>query len=263
MNKFVDTHSHIYLSQFNEDLDECMVRAADAGVDKIILPNIDSQTVPELLSLMEKYPNECKGLMGLHPTHVKDNYKDQLDVIFRELSSGKYIGVGEIGIDLYWDKTFLKEQIEAFTQQIKYAIEHNLPFVIHARDSFDEVFQALEKIGESKYNGILHAFTGNDQQAKQATDFGLLLGIGGIVTFKNSGLADVLVNVDLNHLVLETDSPYLAPTPHRGKRNESSYIPFIAAKIAEVKHLTIEEVADITSQNAKVLFKLSDNIGSN
>ncbi len=258
MNKFIDTHSHIYLDQFEEDLDECMLRAAKEGVEQIILPNIDSQSIPELVALLGKYPKECKGLMGLHPTHVKDNFEEELEGVFKELSSGKYIGIGEIGIDLYWDKTFLKQQKNAFIQQVKYAMQLDIPFVIHARDSFNEIFQALNEIGEKEYKGILHAFTGNERQAQQAIEFGLLLGIGGIVTFKNSGLSDVIADIDLNHLVLETDSPYLAPTPHRGKRNESSYIPLIAAKIADVKGLTLDEVAKVTTRNAKELFKLND-----
>jgi TatD DNase family protein len=256
MIQYIDTHSHIYLPEFSNDLDECVHRAVNSGVEKIVLPNIDSKTIEPLDGLLSKFPKHCFGLMGLHPTHVKDNYKQELDTIFNALESGKYIGVGEIGIDLYWDKTHIKEQIDALIQQINYAYTKQLPFIIHVRDSFDEIFDTLYKIGKSNYRGIFHAFTGTIEQAKKAADLGLLIGIGGIVTFKNSGLANVVKELDLNQLVLETDSPYLAPTPHRGKRNESSYIPLIASKIAEIKGIRVEEVARITTNNAESLFRI-------
>jgi TatD DNase family protein len=246
----------MYLSQFDSDRAETVERAINGGVDRIILPNIDSESVHSLKTLMKAYPNNCFGLMGLHPTHVKDNYTSELEIIFKELESGNYIGVGEIGIDLYWDKTHIQEQTEAFVQQVSYAQEHNLPFVIHARDSFNEIFDALEKAGYSSYKGIFHAFTGDYSQAQKAIELGLLLGIGGIVTFKNTHLAEVVSQVDLNHLVLETDSPYLAPTPNRGKRNESSYIPLIAEKIGQLHGVKINEVARITTENAERIFKI-------
>lgn len=252
--KLIDTHSHMYLPQFDEDRKESVERAVAAGVEKIVLPNIDSESVVPLKNLMKQFPENCFGLMGLHPTHAKENYREELDIIFKELDSGTYVGVGEIGIDLYWDKTHLKEQIDAFIQQVKYAIDKGIPFIIHARDSFEEVFQALESIGESKFKGVFHAFTGTKEYADRAIDMGLLLGIGGIVTFKNGGLAEVVSEIDLNHLVLETDSPYLAPTPHRGKRNESSYVRLVAEKIAELKACTVQEVAKITTHNAQSIF---------
>ena len=256
MTPYIDTHSHIYLPQFSEDVDECIQRAIHAGVDRILLPNIDSESIPALNALVNKYPRNCFGLMGLHPTHVKDNYKEELDCIFATLESGNYIGVGEIGIDLYWDKTHIEQQIEVFIEQVKYSINKSIPFIIHARDSFNEIFEALNKIGDRHYSGIFHAFTGNIEHAQKAIDMGLLLGIGGIVTFKNAGLAEVVEQLDLNHLVLETDSPYLAPTPHRGGRNESSYITLIAKKIADMKGVPVEEVARVTTQNAEKIFKI-------
>lgn len=254
--KLVDTHSHMYLSQFDKDLDICVERAISSGVEKIVLPNIDSESIDPLNLLVEKYPKNCFGLMGLHPTQVKNNFKEELSIILNELDTGKYVGVGEIGIDLYWDKAHIKEQTEVFIQQVKYAIDKNIPFIIHARESFDEIFEALESIDQPSFNGIFHAFTGTLEHANRAIDMGLLLGIGGIVTFKNAGLAEVVEQLDLNHLVLETDSPYLAPTPHRGKRNESSYIRLIAEKIANLKGVTLEEVARSTTNNAEGLFKI-------
>lgn len=254
MTKYIDTHSHMYLPQFSEDVDECVHKAINAGVDKIVLPNIDSESIPLLNTLLEKFPKNCFGLMGLHPTSVKENYKTELDNVFATLESGKYIGLGEIGIDLYWDKTHISQQIEVFSEQVKYSIDKKLPFIIHARDSFNEIFNTLNKITNTKYSGIFHAFTGNIEQAEQAIDMGLLIGIGGIVTFKNSGLAEVVEQININHIVLETDSPYLTPTPHRGKRNESSYITLIAQKIADIKGVSLEELAQVTTKNAEELF---------
>ena len=254
--KLVDTHSHMYLEQFDYDRAESVQRAISSGVEQIILPNIDSESIPSLKSLLKEFPANCYGLMGLHPTHVKDEYKQELSIIEKELDIGNYIGVGEIGIDLYWDKTHLKEQIDAFVKQVQWAIDRKIPFIIHARDSFEEVFEALESMQQSTFTGIFHAFTGNLEYAKRAIDMGLLLGIGGIVTFKNGGLAEVVEQLDLNHLVLETDSPYLAPTPHRGKRNESSYVRLVAEKLASLKGVAIEDVAEITTRNAKNIFKV-------
>lgn len=256
MNLFIDTHSHLYLPQFDNDRNQCIERAVDKGVDKIVLPNIDAESISALNNMLEQYSEICCGLMGLHPTHVKANFRQELDAVFSALEAGKYKGVGEIGIDLYWDKTHLKEQTEAFLLQVNYALAHDLPIVIHARDSFNEIFGALESIDVGSFKGIFHAFTGNIKDAKRAIDMGLLIGIGGIVTFKNAHLANVVEQLDLNHLVLETDSPYLAPTPYRGKRNESSYIPLIAEKIASIKNTSVEEVARVTTNNAEMLFNL-------
>lgn len=253
---FIDTHSHIYLPHFDEDRELAVLRAEESKVNKIILPNIDAESVNANKDLAQKYPENCFSLMGLHPTHVKDNYLDELKVVFSELDTDFYKGVGEIGIDLYWDKTHFEEQKDAFRKQVEYALKHDLPFVIHSRDSFDELIEVLEQINHAAYKGIFHAFSGDINQAQRVIEMGFLIGIGGVVTFKNSKLPEVVEQVDLNHIVLETDSPYLAPTPHRGKRNESSYIPLIAKKIADLKSVNLYEVANVTSSNAINLFGL-------
>lgn len=256
MPRFIDTHTHLYLSDFDKDRDNCLQSAIEAGVDRMILPNIDSDSIKALNQLTESYPQNFYALMGLHPTYVKEDYRSELKIIFNHLESGKYKGVGEIGLDLYWDKKFLIEQIDAFLKQMNYAIEKKLPAIIHVRDAFDETFAALERLEVKKIDGIFHAFTGNLEQAQKAIEFGFLIGIGGIISFKNTHLKEVVRNLDLNHLVLETDSPYLAPVPHRGKRNESSYIPLVAECIAQIKGITVEEVADVTTRNAVSIFQI-------
>ncbi len=253
---FIDTHSHFYLPQFDEDVDRCITNAKDSGVAKIILPNIDSETILANKKLSAKYPDTCYSLMGLHPTHVKENYEEELASVLSELENGNYVGVGEIGMDLYWDKTFIEEQKDAFRQQISYAKAKDLPFVIHSRESFREVIEVLESLNTEKFKGIFHAFSGSVEEAGKVIEMGFYIGIGGVVTFKNSSLPELVKQVDLNHIVLETDSPYLAPTPYRGKRNESSYIPIIAKKIAEIKEVKLEEVAEITSWNSINLFNI-------
>jgi TatD DNase family protein len=253
---FIDTHAHLYLNQFDNDIDEVIKRATDVHVDTIILPNIDSASIKPLHNLAERYPDFCVPLMGLHPTHIKENYQQELTRVFSQLGQYAYKGMGEIGIDLYWDKTFLMQQQLAFEQQLDYALENDLPVVIHARDSFNEILEIVKGNRYSNLKGIFHAFTGDRNLAEEIIDLGYLLGIGGIITFKNSHLSDVIGEIDLCHLVLETDSPYLAPTPFRGKRNESSYVPIIADYLAQIKKTGIEEVAEITSANAKKLFQL-------
>jgi TatD DNase family protein len=256
MLKFVDTHSHIYLPDFDEDREECIARAAGFGVDTIILPNIDSVSVEPLISTVKKYPVNCFPLLGLHPTHVKMEYLDELDKVLAAFTKYKFYGIGEIGIDLYWDKTFFEQQKIAFKQQVNFALEKELPVVIHARDSFDEIIQCLKEINANHFSGIFHAFTGNISHANEVIEMGFSIGIGGVVTFKNSLLPDVVRQIDLNHIVLETDSPYLAPMPYRGKRNESAYIRLIAEKVADIKGVKIDEVADTTTKNACSTFKL-------
>lgn len=256
MLRFVDTHTHLYLPDFDIDRDACLKNALDAGVDRMILPNIDSHSVEALNQLTEASPQNFFPLMGLHPTYVKEDYLNELNCIFTHLESGKYKGVGEIGLDLYWDQKYLKEQTDAFLKQINYAIEKKLPAIIHVRDAFDETFKALESLKAKKIEGIFHAFTGNLEQAQKAIEMGFLIGIGGIISFKNTHLKEVVRNLDLNHLVLETDSPYLAPVPYRGKRNQSSYLPLVAECIAELKGLRVEEVALVTTKNAERIFQL-------
>ncbi|MGB0391088.1 MAG: TatD family hydrolase [Salibacteraceae bacterium] len=255
--QFIDTHAHLYLDKFEADIDQVIQNAISSGVTKMYLPNIDSQTIGAMNNLAAKYPNNCYPMIGLHPSDVKENFEEELAIVKKEAEKGKYIAIGEIGIDLYWDKTFLKQQQEAFAFQIELAKTHGLPIAIHARDSFDEIFEVLDQHNDENLTGVLHCFTGNLEQANRVINYGgFKLGIGGVATFKNGGLDKVIPHVDLKHLVLETDAPFLAPTPYRGKRNESQYIPIIADKIAQMKGLRIEEVAETTTKNALELFPL-------
>jgi TatD DNase family protein len=251
---FVDTHTHLYSEEFTSDIDEIIKKAIAAGVDKFFLPNIDSSSIDVMHALCQKYPAHCFPMMGLHPCSVKENYTEELATAYNLLKTKKYVAIGEIGIDLYWDKTFYTQQADAFTQQINWALEFDLPIVIHCRNSFDEIYEILTGFKKLP-KGIFHCFSGNEEQANkiiEATNF--KLGIGGVLTFKNSGLDKAIANIDLKHLVLETDSPYLAPIPYRGKRNESSYIPLIAAKLAEIKKCSVMEIASVTTTNAKEVF---------
>jgi TatD DNase family protein len=254
--QFIDTHTHLFLPEFDTDRDQVIDNAKENGVEKVLLPNVDKSTIEPLLSLVDTYPEFCYPMMGLHPTSVNENYKEELKTVENWLDKRKFYAIGEIGIDLYWDKTFKAEQEEAFRYQIELAKKHDLPIIIHARESFDEIFEIMDEVKDKKLKGIFHAFTGNDFHAERIVEWGFKIGIGGIVTFKNSGLDKVVNNIDINHIVLETDSPYLAPVPKRGKRNESAYIINIAKKIAEIKDISLEEVATISTKNAKQLFKL-------
>lgn len=255
--QFIDTHSHLYLPEFDKNRDEVINRAIREGINKICLPNIDTRSVKPMMDLVNKYPDFCFPMIGLHPTSVRKNYRDVLKKVQEYLLKENFIAIGEIGIDLYWDNTYIKEQKKAFREQIGLAIDNHLPVVIHIRESFDEVFQILDDFKPDYPKGIFHSFTGNLYQANRAIAMGFKLGIGGIVTFKNSGLDKVVKDIDPKHIVLETDSPYLAPVPKRGKRNESSYLVFTAQKIAELHNITIEKIAEITTQNAIKIFKLN------
>lgn len=250
----IDTHSHIYSEDFNHDIDEVMQHAYDNDVKKIILPNIDSGSVKRLLDLSDSYPHLCYPLMGLHPTSVSEDYKEELEAVEYWLEKRKFYGIGEIGIDLYWEQKFVEEQKEAFRHQIKLAKSHSLPIVIHVRNSFEEVHAIVKEEQDGNLNGIFHCFTGSIEEAQKVTDVGFYMGIGGVVTFKNSSLDKVIKSVDIKNLVLETDSPYLAPVPKRGRRNESAYLAFVAQKVAEIYDISVEEVAEITSANARQLF---------
>ena len=251
----IDTHSHIYDEVFDDDRSEVINRAKAVGVERIILPNVDSQSLPRMLSLEAQYPDYCFAAIGLHPTSVKENYKEELSLVRSELERRKWIAIGEIGIDLYWDKSFYKEQVFVFGQQITWALERGLPVIIHVRDSFRETMNALEPFKGKGLKGIFHSFTGNADDANEILEFGgFLLGINGIVTFKNSNLSGTLQQVDLKNIVLETDAPYLTPTPFRGKRNESLYVKYVCAKLAEIYNISFDEVNRITTQNAKELF---------
>lgn len=250
----IDTHSHIYSEDFSHDFDDVIQNAYNNNVKKIILPNIDSGSVKHLIDVSNSYPHLCYPLMGLHPTSVADDYKQELEAVEYWFDKHRFYGVGEIGIDLYWSQTFLKQQEDAFRFQVKMAKKRNLPIVIHVRNSFKEVFKIVKEEQDGSLKGIFHCFTGNENEAAKVIDLGFLLGIGGVVTFKNSNLAEVIGKLDLSNLVLETDSPYLAPVPKRGRRNESSYLVYVAQKIAEIFDVPVEKVAEITTSNARKLF---------
>lgn len=250
----IDTHSHIYSEDFNHDIDEVMQRAYDNDVKKIILPNIDSGSIKRMLDLSDSYPHLCYPLMGLHPTSVSEDYKDELKAVEYWLEKRKFYGIGEIGIDLYWEQKFIKEQQNVFRDQLKMAKSANLPVVIHVRNSFDEVYAIVQEEQDGNLNGVFHCFNGSQTEAQKVSDIGFYLGIGGVVTFKNSKLDEVIKSVDVKNLVLETDAPYLSPAPKRGRRNESAYLAFIAQKVAEIYDISVEEVAEITSANARNLF---------
>ncbi len=254
--QFIDTHAHIYLDVFDNDIDLIVQRAAKNGISKIILPNIDSKTINRLHSLYDAYPEQMIPLMGLHPTHVNEDYEKELDIILQQFNTYSYKGIGEIGIDLYWDTDSLEQQIVVFRRQLEVALQSNLPVVIHARNSFNEILNIVRLKEFEGITGIFHAFTGDLPLAREITSLGFMLGIGGILTFKNSNLSEVVKEVDLEYIVLETDSPYLAPVPYRGKRNESSYLIHTAQKLAEIKRLTMDEVGEITTRNVKELFKI-------
>jgi len=254
--QLIDTHTHLYLPEFESDRDEAVGRAIGSGIVKMLMPNIDIHSVKQMLSVEARYPGICYPMIGLHPTSVKEDYLTQLDELENLFTKHKFIAIGEIGIDLYWDKTFLKEQIIALRRQIAFAIEKKLPVVIHSRDSFPEVFSVLEEFFGKGLKGVLHAFTGNINVARRATGMGFKLGIGGIVTFKNSGLDRVLENIKPDDIILETDSPYLAPVPHRGKRNESSYLCIINKKIADIYGMKEEELENITFATSASLFNI-------
>jgi len=250
----IDTHAHLYLDQFDEDRGEMLQRARDNGIKKFFLPNIDSSTIGVLLAMEEKYPGECFAMMGLHPCSVKDNYKEELAIAEKWLKKRSFVAVGEIGTDLYWDKTFIEAQKDAFRIQANWAKDLGIPIVIHCRDSMDVTIDLVQQEQDGRLKGIFHCFGGSQEQANKIIDLGFYMGIGGVLTFKKSGLDETVQHIPLKHLVLETDSPYLAPTPFRGKRNESAYIHQISEKLASVKETSIEEVARITSENAEKIF---------
>jgi TatD DNase family protein len=254
--QYIDTHTHLYLPEFDNDRDDSVSRAKQSGVIRMLMPNIDTGSVEIMMKAAERYKDYCLPMMGLHPTSVREDYLIQLEKLESIFPEYRYIAIGEIGIDLYWDKTYIKEQISAFRRQISFAIKNSLPVVVHARESFPEVFSVLEEFSGQGLTGVLHAFSGTAEDAERAVKIGFMLGIGGIVTFRNSGLDKVLEKVTPYDLLLETDSPYLAPAPHRGKRNESSYICIINKKIADIYRMKEEEIADITCRNSESLFNL-------
>ncbi|RFC55590.1 TatD family hydrolase [Brumimicrobium aurantiacum] len=254
---YIDTHAHLYAEQFDEDRAEMIQRAIDSGVKKLFLPNIDLASIPKMEQLVEDYPGICYSMMGIHPCDVAKDWEKQLEETKKHYKKGRHIAIGEIGIDLYWDKTLQAEQTASFRAQINWAKEEELPIVIHCRDAFDEIFEVLDQENDERLFGVFHCFTGTEEQAKRILNYGgFKLGIGGVVTFKNSGVDKAIQNIALEDLVLETDAPYLSPTPFRGKRNESSYIPLIAKKLSDIYGISEEKVGEITTKNALEVFTI-------
>ena len=250
----VDSHAHIYTDEFKTDIEEVISRARQAGVERIYMPNIDHESIEDMLNVAEQYPGYCIPMMGLHPCSVKKDFQKQLYEVEEFLSKGSFCAVGEMGTDLYWDRTFFEQQKEAFQIQCELALRHQLPIVIHCRESIDETIALVKPFAERGLKGVFHCFTGSIEQAHEVVGMDFRLGLGGVATFKNGGLEPVIKGIALEHLLLETDSPYLAPTPHRGKRNEPAYTKIVAQKIAEILGKEVVEIGEITSQNSKTLF---------
>ncbi len=249
-----DTHCHLYANAFKADIAAVIERALEEGVQQFYLPGIDSTDIPAMLELEKRYPGRCIAMMGLHPCSVKENYKEELDIVSDWLSKRPFAAVGEIGLDFYWDKTFAEQQYEAFRQQTEWALQYQLPIVIHTRNAMQETINVVKEYKGRGLRGIFHCFSGSYESAVQIIDAGFYLGIGGVLTYKNAGLPEVLSKIGLEHLVLETDAPYLTPVPFRGKRNESSYLKYVAELLAAVKGMPVTEVAAITTANAQKIF---------
>jgi TatD DNase family protein len=252
--KLIDTHCHLYLDDFKNDISSVMERAINNGVEKFYLPAIDSEVIGKIMLLEQAFPQMCFPMMGLHPCSVKDNFKAELKIAEEWLNKRKFAAIGEIGLDLYWDKTFINQQNEAFEIQMEWALQKNLPIVIHTRNAMQQTIDTVAPFAANGLKGIFHCFSGTETDALQIIDMGFYLGIGGVITYKNAGLAEALQNISVNNMVLETDAPYLTPVPFRGKRNESSYIKYVAEKLAAIKNMTVEEVALITTANAEKIF---------
>jgi len=258
MEYFVDTHAHLYAEEFNADRADVLAHAEEQQVGKVVMPNVDHTSIDGMLELESRNPGKCYATMGLHPCYIKKDFQRELYLVEEWLTKRSFKAVGEIGTDLYWDKTFWDQQKEAFTIQVGWAKKYKLPIIIHCRESLDQTIEMVESLSDGKLNGVFHCYSGNLEQAERIIKLGFYLGIGGVATFKNGGLDKVLPDVSLEHLVLETDSPYLAPVPHRGKRNEPGYIPLVARRVAELKDISVEEVRQSTTANAIKLFNLKD-----
>ena len=252
----IDTHSHIYLPEFDLDLETMLNAAESEGVRLVLMPAIDNQTHAVMLGVEARFPEKCLPMMGLHPCSVKEGFKHELKIVGEYFDKRRFVAVGETGLDFYWDKTFTKEQYDSFQIQIEMAKQFDIPVVIHSRNSIDECIKVIKENQQGNLKGVFHCFSGNEKQANEIIDLGFYLGIGGVVTFKNSGLDKVMVGIDMKNIVLETDAPYLAPVPLRGKRNECSYLKYVVEKLAEIKNVSKEEVANITTKNAKELFNI-------
>lgn len=255
--KLIDTHAHLYLEQFENDRSDVIARSILKSVEMMLLPNIDKDSFDSMLQVCQQFPQNCFPMIGLHPTSVKEDYEDQLEFMELNLTNGKFVAIGEIGIDLYWDKTFKKQQIKAFREQLNWAKKYHLPVAIHTREAFPMILDLLEDEIDAALMGVFHCFNGSISDAKRIMEMGFLMGIGGVLTYKNSSLPTVIQEIPMEYLVLETDAPFLPPVPYRGQRNESAYIYEIAMKLAELKQLTLEEIASITTENANRLFGLS------
>ncbi len=252
----IDTHCHIYSGEFNADRPVMVARAENEGITKMLMPAIDASTHEEMFRIEDALQGKCLSMMGLHPCSVKEGYEKELKIAEQNFSQRSFVAVGETGLDFYWDLSFTKQQYDAFQRQIEWALQHDIPIVIHSRNSMDECIEVINKNQKGNLRGVFHCFSGSVDQAKKITDLGFYLGIGGVLTYKKSGLDAVVEQIDLKHIVLETDAPYLAPVPFRGKRNECSYITYVANKLAQVKKMAVEEIAETTTDNAKKLFKL-------
>jgi len=252
----IDTHTHLYVEEFSKDIQQVMERAEKEGANKFFLPAIDSSETAAMFELENKFPGKCFAMAGLHPCSVKENYKDELSKVEQLLNERNFAAIGETGLDFYWDKTFVKEQYESLNMQAQWALQHNIPLVLHTRDAIQETIDVITSYNGKGLTGIFHCFGGTCQNARDIIDQNFLLGIGGVITYKNSGLAEVVKGIDLDYIVLETDAPYLTPVPFRGKRNESSYLKYIAQKVAEVKSISLEEVAERTTRNAEKIFRI-------
>ncbi|MEI3799948.1 MULTISPECIES: TatD family hydrolase [unclassified Chitinophaga] len=253
---WIDTHTHLYSEEFEADREEMVARALAAGVDKLFLPNIDESSIEGMLALEAKHPDHIYAMMGIHPCYVKEAVDEQLDLVKAWLQQRSFKAIGEIGLDFYWDKSLLIQQYKAFQEQLMLAREYGLPVSIHSREATRECINEVKALQDGRLSGVFHCFSGTLDEAKEIIDLGFYLGIGGVVTFKKSGLDKLLEEIDLAHIVMETDAPYLAPVPYRGKRNESAYLPLAGEKVADIKNLKIADVADITSSNARKLFKM-------
>ena len=252
----IDTHCHLYLDEFKDDITQVIKRAEDEGINKFYLPAIDSSEIGNMLLLENKFPEKCIAMMGLHPCSVKENYLEELAIVKDWLAKRKFAAIGEIGLDFYWDKTFVTQQYQAFRMQIGLSLQYNLPIIIHSRNAMQETIDVVKEFVSTGVNGIFHCFGGTVENANEIIEAGFYLGIGGVLTYKKSGLDKVLEQIDLKHMVLETDSPYLTPAPFRGKRNESSYLKYIIEKLAEIKKISVDEVAAATTANAEKIFVL-------
>ena len=255
--KFIDTHTHLFSTQFAEDAEAVIERALAQEVGQFYLPNVDTKSIARMYELSDKYPNQCIPMIGLHPCSVKEDYKEQLAIIEKELEGERiFAGIGEMGLDYHWDLTFKKEQLDALRIQIEWAKKYELPVILHTRESFEDTYKVIAELNDERLTGVFHCFTGSVEEAQKVIDLGgFYMGIGGVVTFKNAGVDKTVAQLPLEYLVLETDAPYLAPTPHRGSRNESMHIPLIAQKVAEAKNLSLDEIAQATTKNAQQLFK--------